>query len=297
MILCYEYGEIMLGFYDSGVGGISILKEFLKISPQTKFKYFADTEVLPLGDKSGEFIQNRTIRIVDFLFNSGCNLVVIACNTASVYSIRELQQTWLKKNYLNLGSSGSSNKNVLGVTKPLVEIMQSQFLNLNSKFGVILSTKATHVSRFYSKEFRFLGYSNFISIPTPKLAKIIESQQIENIKSYLQEVLSKKQILSDSIDYVVLACTHYTWGKKQIQEVFKTSKIIDPTQFIAQRLKDYLIRHPEYILSRQQNPQNHDKLKNEFYYTGSSDSLHNTFFDEFLNKHFKKNTPLQLAKI
>ena len=102
-----------IGVFDSGLGGISVLKKFLTELPDYHYLYLGDTARVPYGDKSPDIIYNYTIQAVDFLFKQGCNLVIIACNTASAQALRRLQQEWLPKNY--------PQRRVLGVIKPLAE--------------------------------------------------------------------------------------------------------------------------------------------------------------------------------
>ena len=117
----------MIGFYDSGIGGLTILKEVLKINPEISFAYLADFEILPLGSKSIDFIQNRIKKVCSYLFSNGCDLVVLACNTASVNSIRHVQQVWLKENF--------KEKQVLSITKPLYELTNVSLNDRNHGFG------------------------------------------------------------------------------------------------------------------------------------------------------------------
>jgi len=106
-----------LGLYDSGIGGKTILKEMRKLFPNIEIHYLADTKHFPLGDKAPGEIKEAVKKGVSFLFDKGCVLVILACNTASVNTIRYLQQSWIKKNYLG--------KKVLGVSIPLLNTFKN----------------------------------------------------------------------------------------------------------------------------------------------------------------------------
>jgi len=137
-----------IGFYDSGVGGLTILSEFYKVLPNKSYIYFADQAYCPLGDKTPQQIFARTIYGLEYLFSQGCDLVVLACNTATAYSIRKIQQKWLPKNY--------PNKKVLGIIRPVGEYFFNQITQQNpnqQKWTVgLLATNATIKSNFYQEE-------------------------------------------------------------------------------------------------------------------------------------------------
>ncbi len=226
----------MIGFYDSGVGGLSILSEFLNLNNNFKYVYFADNAFLPLGDKNQEQIINRITQVCTFLFESKkCNLVILACNTASVTTIRFLQQIWLPKNY--------PSKQILSITKPLIEYLLSDFSYLKSKKGLFLGTQATINSNFYQKELSYLGYKNLSFLSLSGLAEKIENHNDKEIKNFLKNTFNNLNTLN--IEYIILGCTHYNFIKKQIQ-IFFDAKVIDFSYFVAKRLIWYLNKHPHF---------------------------------------------------
>lgn len=232
----------MLGFYDSGIGGFSILKEVIKTLPDTNFQYLADTKILPLGNKPFDFIQQRVKVATSFLFKQGCNLVILACNTAAVNSIREIQQNWLSQNF--------PNKQVLSLTRPLIEKLEDE--QLNSQKGLLIATKATIESGFYQQELKKIKYQNTSFIACPNLATTIENQS-KNLNLVLKQELSQFKNLQQ-LDFLILACTHYPLIKKEIKQSFRQDiKIIDPSMAVAQKLKLYLQKHPEYKMLKKQN--------------------------------------------
>jgi len=225
----------MIGFYDSGIGGFSILKEVLKTIPNLGFKYLADTEILPLGNKSPDFIKKRVKKACSFLFKNDCNLIILACNTAAVNSIREIQQNWLSKNY--------PGNQVLSISKPLIEELVEK--DLRNQKGLLIATKSTIESNFYQQEIKKNGYTNIQYLSCLNLAYLIEnenSEQSENIKKEFQNLKNK-----DQIEFLILACTHYCFAEKEILKSFKEkTKVIDPAKSVAKKLKIYLEKHPKY---------------------------------------------------
>lgn len=228
----------MIGFYDTGLGGQRIADMFGTIS-DIPYICYQDREALPLGDKTQEQIRNIVIAGVEKLFQQNCSLVVLACNTASVGTIRYIQSTWLPQNY--------PNKKVLGVTVPLREYLD-EFSQLKSQKGLLLATQATIQTGFYQEYLDQFNY-NLDYLSCPNLADSIEKDVYGKDTSYTQSVkilhnLSKQ--IKTKPDYIVLACTHYGYVSKQIQDIFQTPQVLDPSQYTVERLVDYLERHKEY---------------------------------------------------
>lgn len=255
----------MVGFYDSGVGGLTILKEVLKLDPNFSYTYFADTQALPLGDKSVEFIRERVKNACIQLFNIGCKVVVLACNTASVTSIRHIQQVWLKENY--------PDRQVLSITSPLLEISELELLLYKNTPGLIFSTLATHNTGFYQYEFIKRGFLNLISVPLSGLADVIESGDCESIKNIIISHATFQKHNPEKIKYIILACTHYKWAIKDIKDIFPNAKIIEPAEIVAKTLLDYFKRHLEF------NSGNKNTQKSGFIVTGD-DKNFNKFLEE-----------------
>ena len=227
----------MIGFYDSGIGGKRIADIFARISTQPYICY-QDTKSLPLGDKTPEQIQDCVLAGIEHLFEQGCNLVVLACNTASVSTIRYIQSEWLPAHY--------PGKQVLGVTAPLREYLGT-IPQIKLKRGLLMATQATIETGFYQEYLREGGYQ-FDTLSCPGLAEAIE-YDIKNDTEFSksrQVLQTLSQQIQTKPDYIILACTHYGYSIELIQHIFKTKLILDPSYFIADRLVDYLKRHPEY---------------------------------------------------
>lgn len=229
-----------LGLYDSGIGGKTILKEIRKLFPKIKIHYLADTKHLPLGNKSKAEIRKITKKGVEFLFNKDCSIVILVCNTASVNSIKFLQKNWIKKNY--------PNKKLLGVSIPLIELLNEKYKKFKNKKGIILSTPATHKTKVYQNKLSDLGFKNLISVPSYDLASDIEYGSNQKIISQLHKI-QRYFNHSNDCNYIILACTHYPIALKQFKKVFPKSIIfIDPSNTIAKKFKEYLKKHKEIKL-------------------------------------------------
>ncbi len=233
-----------IGVFDSGLGGLTVLKSFLHTLPEYSYIYLGDIARLPYGSKSRERIYQYTCQSLDFLFKNDCQLVIVACNSASAQALRKVQQEYLPKKW--------PNKKVLGVVRPLVE---NAVLKNYKKIGV-LGTKATINSKTYSKEIAHLN--NNIEVfeqSAPLLVPLIEEawskKSVTNkiLKSYLRPLKQKR------VNYLILACTHYPFLLKKIKYLMgKNCLVEDPGKIIANSLKDYLNRHKELKVVKQKKP-------------------------------------------
>jgi len=260
----------LIGVFDSGLGGLTVLKKFLIHLPGYHYIYLGDTARVPYGDKSPEIIYEYTVQAVEFLFSKGCNLVIIACNTASAQALRRLQKEWLPKNF--------PKRRVLGVIKPLAEASAK---NKNNKKIGIIGTNATIISNSYKKEIEALN--NKLKVyqkAAPLLVPLIEAGRINKpeteiiLKSYLLPLKNKK------IDTLILACTHYPFLHAEIKKIIGPNVLIPDTgKIVADSLKDYLKRHPELNISK-------SKTACEFYTTDNSKTF-KSLAEKFLEKKIK----------
>jgi glutamate racemase len=234
----------MLGLFDSGVGGLTILKEVEKVLPGKEILYYADNQNCPLGEKSAEQIYQITIQAVEFLFNKGCNLVILACNTATSVAIRKIQETWLPKYY--------PDKKVLGIIRPVPESLLENMRN-RSNLIAVMATPATIKEGFYEQELKDFGFSNILNLPCPGLASAIENADSLAINSLLDNLFKNISNQITLIDDLVLACTHYPLIKDVIQKKLTEYgakpdiQIFDQGQIVAFKLIDYLQRHDQYL--------------------------------------------------
>lgn len=227
-----------IGIFDSGYGGLTILKEIEVLLPQYDFIYLGDNARTPYGTRSFETVYEYTWQCVQWLFDQGCSLVILACNTASAKALRTIQQKDLPQ--LNEG------KRVLGVIRPTAEIIGDY--TATRQIGV-LGTKGTVQSQSYLIEIEklFPGLSVH-QHACPMWVSLVENYEYDSdgadyfIKKDIDALLSK----SPDIDTILLACTHYPLLLKKIKKYLPAGiKIISQGEIVAASLVDYLKRHPE----------------------------------------------------
>jgi glutamate racemase len=232
----------MIGLYDSGLGGLTILKSVMQELPGVATMFYADTAACPLGEKNEEDILYYTKSGVSFLFDQGCELVILACNTATAICIRELQNNWLPKAY--------PNKKILGIIRPVSEKMLEIHTNKLINIG-IMGTPATIDSGFYKEEMKSVGYHKIFSIPCLGLADSIDRQDTVRINDTLDSIFRSHQPIIQKLDVLILACTHYPIIREEITtklEQFgakQTIKLLSQGSMVAHRLRLYLEKHPE----------------------------------------------------
>ncbi|MBC7472253.1 MAG: aspartate/glutamate racemase family protein [candidate division SR1 bacterium] len=232
----------MVGFYDSGLGGLTILKQVHNLLPNIKTIYLADTLSCPLGEKTNEQIIYNTKLGVSFLFDKGCDLVILACNTATAVAIRELQNNWLPEVH--------PSKKILGIIRPVSERMLQIHTNLEINIG-IMATPATIRSEFYDHEMRATGYQNIFSVECAGLADSIEREDKQKINDILDKAFATKKEIICQLDVLILACTHYPIVKgiitKKLQKygAKENIRLLSQGIMVAERLYIYLRNHPE----------------------------------------------------
>jgi glutamate racemase len=227
-----------IGVFDSGVGGLTILKEIKKHLPGYDFIYLGDNARAPYGTRSFEVVYEYTLAAVRKLFEMGCPLIIIACNTASAKALRTIQQTNLPKEF--------PNKKVLGVIRPTTENIRTV---TQSKHIGILATPGTVNSNSYEIEInKFDPEITVVQQACPLWVPLIENKENLSpggeyfIQKYIDELLKKDA----EIDTIVLACTHYPIIINQIRKfVPEHIQIISQGELVAVALQDYLKRHTE----------------------------------------------------
>jgi glutamate racemase len=230
----------IIGVFDSGLGGLTVLKHFLDYLPDYNYIYLGDNARLPYGEKSPETIYEYTREAVEFLFESGCNLIIIACNTASAQALRKIQQECLPAHW--------PERRVIGVIRPLAE----HFANPKFKKIGVIGTKSTIAAGAYQAEIKKLSPQiEVLEKGTPLLVPLIEegwAQKPETkmiLKKYLHPLKTKQ------IDALILGCTHYPFLLSEIKKIMgKNVAVPDPGKVIATSLKNYLDKHPELKLKK-----------------------------------------------
>lgn len=226
----------MIGVFDSGFGGLTILKAFVEALPEYHYLYLGDSARTPYGNKSLKVVFEYTRQAVDFLFRQGATLIILACSTASAKALRKIQQEWLPLHY--------PDRRVLGVVIPLAEAAVDA-----SRYGRIgvIGTRATIESKVYEQELHKLKPAlKIYEQSCPLLVPLVEEDWVGKpetnmiLKKYLRSLKSKK------IDTLILGCTHYPFLKKDIARIMgKNCHVLDAPAIVADKLVDYLKRHPE----------------------------------------------------
>ena len=263
-----------IGIFDSGLGGLILAKAIIKKLPKYNYVYLGDTKNLPYGEKSPGQIYQHTKSAVDFLFKQNCELIIIACNTASAWALRKIQQKYLLKSY--------PNRRVLGVIIPTLE--EADDNHRRKKIGAI-GTTATIKSHIYKKELIKLDkQAKIIELATPSLVPLIEQNSLQKAKKTLQLYL--KPLQKQRIEALILGCTHYPILKKACNQVVgEKVAVISQDEIIPNKLASYLNRHPEMAEKLSKNN------KREFWVTSKSKN-----FDAVVERLFGKKIKFQLAK-
>lgn len=211
-----------IGIFDSGVGGLSVLKETLKVLPNENFLYFGDTLRVPYGEKSLEELLVCTRRILDFFKAKNVKLVLVACNTCSANTLELVKDEY--------------DFEIIGLIKPTANYIK----NLSLKKIGLIATTATVNSKAYPNEIEKFGIKVFQQ-NCPKLVKIVESGQTEGqeVQAILSEYLSPLQ--KENIEKLILGCTHYPFLVPAMKKMgFADEFFINPAICIAQETKTYL---------------------------------------------------------
>lgn len=225
-----------IGIFDSGYGGLTILREIRKIMPQYDYLYLGDNARTPYGTRSFDVVYEFTIQAVRYLFKQGCHLVILACNTASAKALRTIQQYDLP--------SLAPNRRVLGVIRPTVEVAGD--ISKSHHIG-IMATPGTVRSKTYELEIAKL-FPNFqvTSEACPMWVPLVENEEYDTpgadyfVKKHIDNLLRQ----DPQIDSVILGCTHYPLLRDKIRQWMPDNiHIIEQGNYVAQSLKDYLSRH------------------------------------------------------
>lgn len=229
---------VPIGVFDSGYGGLTVLRDITDQLPRYDYLYLGDNARTPYGSRSFETVYHYTRQCVKWMFDQGCRLVIIACNTASARALRTIQQTDLV--------NWDGGRRVLGVIRPTAEVIGNYS---KSRHVGILATKGTVSSLSYPLEIeKFFPDITISQHACPLWVPIIENDQINTAgAAYFFRKDIEALIDSDpSIDTVLLGCTHYPLAAGLIRKFLPdTIRLISQGPVTAASLKDYLLRHPE----------------------------------------------------
>jgi len=263
----------MIGIFDSGVGGLTVVREVLKYAPKYQIIYFGDTARLPYGTKGEKFVKEYSEKITRWLMKKGAKLVIVACHTSSAWASDSL-----KRKFSAEGGSASDGKETPVfemITPVLEEILKS---TKNKKIGII-GTPGTIKSGTYKKKLLKLDPSlKIYSTPCPLFVPLVEEGWIRQKETKMIAVKYLQPLKEKGIDTLVLGCTHYPLLKGVIKEIMGNGvNIINPAESLAKELKLFLKNNPEIEA----------KIKK-----GS----HHQFFFSDTPYHLKKISTLALGK-
>jgi glutamate racemase len=231
-----KYLQEMIGVFDSGYGGLTILQGIHCALPEYSTIYFGDNSRAPYGERSDEEIIEFTRQGVELLFQQGCIVVVLGCNTASAAALRKLQQEWLPHAY--------PDRRILGILVPTVEVISTL---PHEKIGV-LATAHTVATNAYEREIHKLNSNiEVIQYACNNLAGMIEVFGAEDERVQQDAEKCVYGLLSVAMpNAILLGCTHYEFIAEYISSLIpKETTVIRQPELVAESLMHYLARHPE----------------------------------------------------
>lgn len=227
-----------IGVFDSGYGGLTILKELVKTLPEYDFLYLGDNARAPYGSRSFDTVYEYTLQCVNALFDNGCELVILACNTASAKALRTIQQKDLPLI--------DPKKRVLGVIRPTSEIVGN--FSKSKQIGIFATTGTVNSESYIIEIQKFFPELAVFQEACPMWVPLIENNELDNegadyfVKRHIDNLFKQSQ----HIDTIILGCTHYPLLKPLISKYLPSHvTLLTQGTIIADGLKDYLIRHPE----------------------------------------------------
>ena len=227
-----------IGIFDSGYGGLTILHGIRQLLPQYDFLYLGDNARAPYGPRSFDVVYEFTRQAVVRLFEMGCHLVILGCNTASAKALRTIQQNDLPKL--------DSSRRVLGIIRPTAEVIGP--LTTSRHVGV-LATEGTIKSESYTLEIQKLYPDIVVSgVACPFWVPLVEYNEADSPGAdyFVKKRIDQLMLLDPNIDAIILGCTHYPLlMPKIVKYVNPGIRIVPQGEYVAESLKDYFLRHPE----------------------------------------------------
>jgi glutamate racemase len=249
-----------VGVFDSGFGGLTVLREIESALPENDFLYLGDNARTPYGGRSFEIVYAYTLEAVKWLFGRGCRLVIIACNTAASKALRTIQQKDLPRI--------APERRVLGIIRPVTEQ-----IGRRTKSGHIgiLATAGTVASNSYAIEInRFFPGVTVVQEACPMWVPLVENNESggEGADYFVRRHIARLTARDPLIDTIVLGCTHYPLLQEKIARYLPPGiEIVSQGSIVAESLVDYLERHPEI------SPQCSRGGRREFYTSEKADAF------------------------
>ena len=227
-----------IGIFDSGYGGLTILHGIRQLLPQYDFLYLGDNARAPYGPRSFDVVYEFTRQAVVRLFEMGCHLVILGCNTASAKALRTIQQNDLPQL--------DPTRRVLGIIRPTAEVIGQ--LTTSRHVGV-LATEGTIKSESYTLEIQKLHPDIVVSgVACPFWVPLVEYNEADSPGAdyFVKKRIDQLMLLDPEIDAIILGCTHYPLlMPKIVKYVNPGIRIVPQGEYVAESLKDYFLRHPE----------------------------------------------------
>ncbi|WP_282606597.1 glutamate racemase [Pelagibius sp. Alg239-R121] len=274
----------MIGVFDSGDGGLTVLKALTERLPEQSFLYLGDHGNAPYGGRDSEDIYELTVASVDFLFSQGCRLILLACNTASAVALRRLQQTWLQDRDAQLGDPG---RRVLGVLVPMVEAIakvpwhsanqrpQPKPRSATSSVAIFATRRTVETGSFPLEVGLRAPDVEVIQQACPDLVARIEAGADQDelhgmVAAYVEAALAK--MAGRVPDTAVLGCTHYPHVASAFAAALPDGvDLLDQPSLTAESLAEYLVRHPEFDQKDDRAESSSVPPKMRFLTTGAAD--------------------------
>ena len=214
----------MIGIFDSGSGGLSVLREILKILPKERFLYYADTAFCPYGEKTPEFIQSRGRAITDFLLGEGADIIVVACNTATAAAISTLRKEYAVK-FIGMEPA----------VKPAALSSESGVIGVLATAGTLKGSKYLTTKGLYEDNVKIVEHVG------KGFVELVENGELDGSKTMRVVRKSLQPLLDEGADRIVLGCTHYPFLRDVIQKIAGPSvQVIDPAPAVARHLLDVM---------------------------------------------------------
>lgn len=227
-----------IGIFDSGYGGLTVMKEITRLLPQYEYLYLGDNARAPYGNRSFDTVYRYTLQAVKWFFENNCPLVILACNTASAKALRTIQQIDLPKM--------DPAKRVLGVIRPTAEVI-GKYSN-SGQVGVLATSGTVNSGSYMIEIEKFFPQVKVYQQACPLWVPLIENEEFDKpgadyfVKTCINQLLNQ----GTSIDTILLACTHYPLLLNKIHQFIPNgTKVLSQGEIVANSLVDYLNRHQE----------------------------------------------------
>ena len=221
-----------IGICDSGLGGLIVAKAIRDRLPQYDYAYIGDTRHLPYGQRSRTMVYDLTVKMVDFLFDQDCKLIIIACNTACAVALRKIQQNYLPGRY--------EARNVLGVIVPMLE----EIHNSGWQNAALIGTEGMVRTKTYTEELAKISTTKIDEFATPLLVPLIENDGEFLIEKTIDHYMKIYDL--EHYNGLILGCTHYALIKNKMRSAADAPmNILTQDEIIPEKLEQYLAKHSD----------------------------------------------------